>query len=71
MSRVSLASGVIASGAMAPKRVYNDDFDISSAEQAIKHQYDAHQKEWARTLINVVIRPQPFAEGAMRQGPFF
>jgi len=46
---------------------YNDDFDISSAERAIKHQYDPKKKEWARTLINVVVHPEAFAEGAMRQ----
>ena len=47
--------------------VYDDDFDIERAEQAIKHQYDPHKKEWARTLINVVLQPHPFAEGAMRK----
>mmetsp|Transcript_19511 Transcript_19511/g.64718 ORF Transcript_19511/g.64718 Transcript_19511/m.64718 type:complete len:762 (+) Transcript_19511:65-2350(+) len=46
---------------------YNDDFDISSAERAIKHQYDPKKKEWARTLINVVVHPEAFAEGAMRK----
>ena len=46
---------------------YNDDFDIELAERAIKHQYDPRKKQWARTLINVVVQPCAFAEGAMRQ----
>jgi len=44
--------------------VYEDDFD--SAEPAIKHAYNPRTKEWARTLINVIIQPQPFAEGNLR-----
>ena len=46
--------------------VYNDCFDMGSAERAVKHHYDAVKKEWFRTLINVVLHPEPFAEGAMR-----
>ena len=48
-------------------RVYNDDFDDTHAEPAIKHQFDARTKKWARTLVNVVVERAPFAEGAMRQ----
>ena len=44
--------------------IYEDDFD--SAEPAIKHAYNPRTKEWARTLINVIIQPQPFAEGNLR-----
>ena len=46
--------------------VYNDDFDmVDKAEQAIKHQYDPRTREWARSLINVVIEqgyPELIAE---------
>ena len=46
---------------------YNDDFDlIHSAEQAIKHHYDPRTKQWARTLINVVVDKDSFAEGTLR-----
>jgi hypothetical protein len=48
--------------------VYNDDFDmVDKAEQAIKHQYDPRTREWARSLINVVIEPESFAEGSLRK----
>jgi elongation factor 2 kinase len=49
------------------EKVYNDDFDkLDRAEQAIKHQYDPRTREWARSLINVVVEPQSFAEGSLR-----
>ncbi len=47
--------------------VYNDDFDIKRAERATKHHYNTQTRKWDRTLIMVVVEPQPFAEGAMRK----
>lgn len=48
--------------------IYNDDFDmIDQSEQAIKHQFDPRTREWARTLINVVVQPRHFSEGNLRK----
>ena len=48
--------------------IYNDDFDmIDQSEQAIKHQFDPRTREWARTLINVVVQPRCFSEGNLRK----
>jgi hypothetical protein len=49
------------------EKVYNDDFDVDKAEHAIKHQYDPRTREWARSLINVVIEPESFAQGSLRK----
>ena len=49
-----------------PENIYTDDFDVTEAERAIKHEYDVGNKSWRRTLVNVVIERQAFAEGAMR-----
>jgi len=37
------------------------DFQVS-----YRHHYDARQKKWTRSLINVIVKAEPFAEGAMR-----
>ena len=55
-----------ASGSAVNGVQYSDDFDIDKAEQAIKHHYDARQKLWTRSLINGIVKDEPFAEGAMR-----
>ena len=66
--RAECGTGVTASAVFSPEKVYKDDFDIiDEAEQAIKHQYDPVEKIWARTLINVVVEPQCFAEGNLRK----
>lgn len=49
-----------------PDNIYTDDFDVTEAERAIKHEYDVGTANWRRTLVNVVIERQAFAEGAMR-----
>lgn len=49
-----------------PDNIYTDDFDVTEAERAIKHEYDVATAKWRRTLVNVVIERQAFAEGAMR-----
>ena len=49
-----------------PENIYTDDFDVTEAERATKHEYDPTTKQWRRTMINVVIERKPFAEGAMR-----
>jgi len=49
-----------------PDNIYTDDFDVTEAERATKHEYDVAKGNWRRTLVNVVIERQAFAEGAMR-----
>ena len=49
-----------------PENIYSDDFDVTEAERATKHEYDPETKQWRRTMINVIIEKRPFAEGAMR-----
>eukprot|EP00292_Cryptomonas_paramecium_P000506 CAMPEP_0113698706 /NCGR_PEP_ID=MMETSP0038_2-20120614/22866_1 /TAXON_ID=2898 /ORGANISM="Cryptomonas paramecium" /LENGTH=378 /DNA_ID=CAMNT_0000621913 /DNA_START=168 /DNA_END=1300 /DNA_ORIENTATION=+ /assembly_acc=CAM_ASM_000170 len=49
-----------------PENIYCDDFDVTEAERAIKHEYDPESQQWRRTMINVVIDKKPFSEGAMR-----
>jgi hypothetical protein len=49
-----------------PDNIYTDDFDVTEAERAIKLEYDVSTAKWRRTLVNVVIERQAFAEGAMR-----
>jgi hypothetical protein len=64
---VSADVSAFGSTSMAGK-MYNDDLkDIDKAEMAIKHQYNPKNNQWARTLINVVVQPQPFAEGNLRK----
>jgi hypothetical protein len=49
-----------------PENIYSDDFDVTEAERAIKHEYDPTTRQWRRTMINVIIEKKPFSEGAMR-----
>jgi len=49
-----------------PDNIYTDDFDVTDSERAIKHEYDVATAKWRRTLVNVIIERQAFAEGAMR-----
>jgi hypothetical protein len=63
---IAVDANASASGSAVNGVQYSDDFDIEKAEQAIKHHYDARQKLWTRSLINVIVKDEPFAEGAMR-----
>ena len=49
-----------------PENIYSDDFDVTEAERATKHEYDPKTKQWRRTMINIIMDKKPFAEGAMR-----
>jgi hypothetical protein len=44
-----------------------DLFSVDADVQvSYRHHYDARQKKWTRSLINVIVKAEPFAEGAMR-----
>ena len=66
----TLAASSVLGSTPVGGNVYKDDLgviDIKKAEMAIKHQYDPKENKWARTVINVVVQSQPFAEGNLRK----
>jgi len=45
---------------------YADGFDLSTAEKAVRHEFDPRERKWSRTAFLCRIEAKPFAEGAMR-----
>ena len=58
-----------ASGQEAPRDLtheYGDGFDLSTAEKAVRHEFDPGERKWSRTAFLCRVEANPFAEGAMR-----